>query len=546
MTIAKKNNLFLAVISGIFLGIAFPPVPTGITALFGFVPFFLLFGSIENYGTAFRYSYLTFFIFGLITSYWAGGFAYCRDTYQMTAGILLLLVHPLFFYVPIVGWIFIRRHLHYPMAICVFPFLWNAFEYLHSMSELSFPWLTLGNTQTYDLAIVQMASLTGVYGISFWILFLNVFIFYLCVKIALGTWEPISKRSFIFVGIILVLYFLPKIYGNYVINHQEKGSGNKVRVAIIQPNIDPFEKWLDNPEHPLEVIEQQTNELAGKKIDLVIWPETAVPFYILHPTNTYHLARIKNQVDKLNVNLLTGIPDIRYYREGDKIPKTSKVSLDGERYDTFNSSMLLRPHKDEIQKYAKNILVPFAERVPFSEQLSFLNAMQWNFGLGGWASGCDTVVFQFTSSSGRTHIFSNMICYESVFPGFVSAFVRKGAEFLTVITNDSWWGNTSGTYQHKQYAILRAVENRRWVVQGTNGGISCFIDPYGYTVKETGMYEKITLIDTVEARNELTYYTRHGDWFAELCLVITVIFMAASFGRKVYSKIRMRQLDGIY
>ena len=546
MSIEKKYKLFLAALSGILLGIAYPPVPTGITAIFGFVPFFLLFGLIEEYGTSFRYSYLTFFIFGLITTYWTGGFAYCKDLYQMTAGILLLLVHPFFFYVPVAGWIFIRRHLGYPVAVGSFPFLWVTFEYLHSMSELSFPWLTLGNTQTYDLTIVQMASFTGVYGISFWILILNVFIFYLCVKISLGVWKPFSSRAMMFVCIIILIYFLPKIYGTIVLNSADQDNGEQIRVAIIQPNIDPFEKWLDEPEHPLEIVMQQTNQIAGKSTDLVIWPETAIPFYLLHPVNSFQLVRLRQQVNKMKVALLTGVPDIHYYQADEIIPKASKTSVTGERYDTFNSSILIQPGQVHIQKYAKNILVPFAERVPFSEELNFLNAMQWNFGLGGWARGRDTVVFTLITSNGSVHAFSNMICYESVFPGLVSAFVRKGAQFLTVITNDSWWGNSSGTYQHKQFAILRAVETRRWVVQGTNGGISCFIDPKGHTVDETKMYETATMIGVVQPRSEITYYVRYGDWLAEMCLIISMILIAAAVGQIVYSKIRTRQSDGLY
>jgi apolipoprotein N-acyltransferase len=414
------------------------------------------------------------------------------------------------------------------------------------MSELSFPWLTLGNTQTYDLAIVQIASVTGVYGISFWILLLNVLIFLLFVKISSRAWKPGSGKAVMFSCVIIVVYLLPKIYGHVVLNSPDEQSENIIRIAVIQPNIDPFEKWLDEPERPLAVIAQQTNELEGKQIDLIIWPETAIPFYILHPADGYKLAQLRQQVDRLNASLLAGVPDIYYYREGEVIPKTSKISINGDRYDTFNSSMLIQPKQHKIQKYAKNILVPFAERVPFSEALSFLNAMQWNFGLGGWAHGRDTVIFSFTTIAGDSCTFSNMICYESVFPGLVSAFVRKGAQFLTIITNDSWWGNTSGAYQHKQFAVLRAVENRRWVVQGTNGGISCFINPYGRIISETKMYEQATLINKVEPGEEITFYTRYGDWFAELCLAISIMMLASGFGQNVYSKIRKRQLNGIY
>jgi apolipoprotein N-acyltransferase len=536
----RQYRLFLALIFGLMLGLAYPPVPTGITAAFAFVPFFLLFESIDKYGTGFRYSYLSFFIFNLITLYWAGGFAYCRDMYQMVAGILLLIAHPIFFSVPIMAWIFIRRQLGFKISVLMFPFLWVAFEYLHSLTEISFPWLILGNTQTYDLSIIQFASITGVYGVSFWLLLLNVLAFILFTKIYLKEWKPLTPFTLVTMFCILVIYFVPKYFGDRIIHNTQPVIGAIVQIAIIQPNIDPFEKWDERPEKSLDIIQQQTGKILYKGVDLILWPETAVPFYILHPANKLYLEKLKLQVNSINCNLLTGIPDIRYYKQTDDIPKTSKTSLAGEHYDTYNSSMLLQPKRDDIQKYAKIILVPFAERVPFSEALNILNAMQWNFGLGGWSHGKDTTVFQCMTQDGRKIKFSNMICYESVYPQLVSAFVRRGTQFLTVITNDSWWGNTSGAYQHKQIAVMRAIENRRWVVQCANGGISVFIDPYGNITQATNMYEQSTLFGSVQVIESQSFYTRYGDWLAEVALIISAFFLSAAISKKVYKKIRQK------
>ncbi|MDI6766293.1 MAG: apolipoprotein N-acyltransferase, partial [Bacteroidota bacterium] len=511
----RSYKLFLAALSGVLLGAAFPPIPTGITAAFAFIPFFLLFESIDDYAKAFRYSYTTFFVFNLTAMYWVGGFTHCKDVYMIIAGLLLLLAHPIFFYVPIVIWMFIKRSLGFKFSIITFPFLWVGFEYIHSLTEIGFPWLTLGNTQTYDVAIIQIASVTGVYGISFWLLWLNVIGFVLFTKLAIKAWNIFSWNSFRYILLFLLIYFLPKFYGNHVLESPSLHSAKTIKVAAIQPNIDPFEKWTVNPEEPLDNIQRQTNEIVNKQVDLVLWPETAMPFYILHPNNRYHFEKIKFQVDTMNINLLTGIPDIHYFKNGEMIPKSSKISIDGQWYETYNSSMLLQPGSDVIQKYAKIVLVPFAERVPFSEALSFLNAAQWNFGLGGWARGKDTTVFQFSALNGEPVKFSNMICYESVIPSLVSAFVKEGAQFLTIITNDSWWGNTSGAYQHKQFAVLRAIENRRWVVQCANGGISCFIDPYGRMMHETKLFTQTIVHGEVELRDEKTFYTENGDWFAE-------------------------------
>jgi len=162
---------------------------------------------------------------------------------------------------------------------------------------------------------------------------------------------------------------------------------------------------------------------------------------------------------------------------------------------------------------------------------------KWNFGLGGWNVGKSQTIFTIRASDGSTRKFSTMICYESIFPGFVADFVREGAEFLTVITNDSWWGRTSGPYQHIDIGILRAVENRRWVVQCGNGGISGFIDPAGRIHAPTPLFMRQVAVAEIGARWDLTFYTRHGDWFAHCCSFITLLLLFGLSGNYVYSKI---------
>ncbi len=234
----------------------------------------------------------------------------------------------------------------------------------------------------------------------------------------------------------------------------------------------------------------------------------------------------------MGVPLLTGVPDIVVYAAPVEPPRGSKMLRDGTRYETFNSSILLLPGVDTVQKYAKTLLVPFAERVPYSDVLGFLNAAQWNFGLGGWSIGRDTALFRLPLRGGDTAEFGNLICYESVYPGYVAGLVRRGARFLTVITNDSWWGNTAGPYQHRQFAVLRAIENRRWIIQCANGGISFVVDPSGRILTETEMFTRTALAADIGLPTGLTPYTRHGDWFAESCFVLSLfVFFATAIHR---------------
>jgi apolipoprotein N-acyltransferase len=538
-----RRELLLALLSGALLGIAFPPLHSGVLAAIALVPFFFCFEGVGDYPKALRLSYVTFFVFNLITLYWTGGFTHARDPYLMAAGGCLILAHPFFFFPPVAAWLFLRKKFGSTLSLSLFPFLWVSFEYLHSLADISFPWLTLGNTQTEDLPAIQIASITGVYGISFWLLWLNVFVYYILSRLRSEGWKPRPRRTLLLLAGLAAAYLLPRVYGTIVLNSGEGFPGEPFRVGIVQPDIDPFEKWQERPLEQLQLLRRLTDQVAGAKPALILWPETAVPFYVLDPRNGEYFESMKRQVDSLGIPLLAGIPDISYYPEGSQVPGSSKTSLDGRRYDNYNSSMLLQPHDPEIQKYAKMLLVPFAERVPFSEALSFLNAMQWNFGLGGWGIGKDKTVFRVRTGgsgpdSGRAVSFSNFICYESIYPGFVASFVRNGAEFLTVITNDSWWGNTSGAYQHVQFAILRAVENRRWIVQCANGGVSCLIDPAGHLLQQTEMFTRETLAGEIIPRRELTFYSRTGDWFAQICLVLSSFYLAAGVGQKIYSALR--------
>ena len=149
-------------------------------------------------------------------------------------------------------------------------------------------------------------------------------------------------------------------------------------------------------------------------------------------------------------------------------------------------------------------MVPFAERMPYADMFQFFDFLRWDVGIGGWQIGPDTTVFHDARTGAR---FSTIICYESTYPGFVAEFVRRGAEFMTLITIDSWWDHMSGAYQHQQIAVLRAVENRRWIARCAVGGISCYIDPYGRAHGSTELFTQRLLNSRIERRTDLTFYT---------------------------------------
>ncbi|MBI5214300.1 MAG: apolipoprotein N-acyltransferase [Ignavibacteriae bacterium] len=521
---------------------SFPPIQTGVTAFVGITLLLFLMEKLESYLDAFRFSYVAFFLWHIIVGYWAGGFTHGRDIYQMLGGAGLLLLNPFFYLIPIAAFQFIRRYFSFNVAVLSFPFCWIGLELFRAKTELALPWLTLGNTQTYNLSAIQFASFTGVYGVSFWILCINICLFFLIRKILKHEWKLVARQSLLSFLSLLIIFLVPYVHGFIVLQEQNKSNhSEKVRVALIQPNIDPFEKWKADKFEPFLLHREMTRTLAGKNIDLVLWSETAIPFYLLHRNNQYYLEQLKEELLSAKLNLVTGVPDIVYYSDNKTAPSTSKHNQEGKRYENFNGAILLEYNSDTVQRYHKKLLVPFAERVPFSDELNFLNAFQWDLGLGGWGRGKEHTVFQFQTKNNTNAKFSTLICFESIFPGFVTEFVRNGAQFLTIITIDSWWGKTSGAYQHLQYSVFRAIENRRWLARCATGGISCIIDPFGNILEPSELFTRQITIGEVELRHELTFYTRYGDWFATLCIILASMFIVSALGKKYYLLIRTQQ-----
>jgi apolipoprotein N-acyltransferase len=238
------------------------------------------------------------------------------------------------------------------------------------------------------------------------------------------------------------------------------------------------------------------------------------------------------------------MPDIRYYQQD--IPEDAKYSENGDfYYSTYNAVLLLSPDLIEIQHYGKMKLVPFGEKVPYADKLKFLgDLIKWGVGLSGWNVGRDTTVFSMPFPERKNNkinylrndslYINGLVCYESIFPDLVAQFVDKGATMIAVVTNDSWYGKLSGPYQHKEYAALRAVENRRSVVRAANGGISCIINPLGITETESEMFVKTFTVGDVAIEDEKTFFTNNP----LIVPVLSSVFSIWIFGLFILKKIK--------
>jgi apolipoprotein N-acyltransferase len=485
----RSIDVWLAVAAGVAFGLAFPPFRLGFLAYWALVPlFFLLEG--KGFGSALRWSYLAGFFVHLATLYWIGWV-----TVPGALGALLVL--PLFFALYGAGHYALHQTLG-PRFIYALPFLWTGIEYLRSLGQIGFPWLSLGYTQAYYTWLIQYASVTSVFGVSFWVVWINVLVYdYLRPGSSSG------KRRLLLL-LLAAMFLVPYLHGQWVIR-QYREAREKIRLALIQGNIDPYRKWdLAFLDDNMATYERLTAEAVHHRPALVVWPETALPLYIRHEEG--YLRWMREHVEEWGSPVLSGAPDYDYGPGG--------------VLRTYNAAFLFEPGRTEIQWYAKIQLVPFGERVPYQGALGWFKKLldKLEMGEGDFSPGPGVRLFEtplvvLPDSSVRRVRFGTVICYESVFPDLVRRFVRGGAEFLVVITNDGWFGKTSGPYQHARAAVFRAIETRRWVARCANTGVSCFIDPLGRMLDATQLYREAVVIGEVELRRDETFYLKHGNVF---------------------------------
>ncbi len=488
---------------------------------------------------AFLRTYTIFLIASVVAISWISlsGMQEGADTFLIAAGAFVIIVYPLFFVPPLILFFLIKRNLHpkySAISLISIPFLWTGFEYIFSLSQISFPWLFAGYTQTYNLEKIQYIDYTGIFGTSFWICLISVLLFYLFYNLNKKREELITLKNIMLTLAIIILYFLPDLY-TYGYNFKNKftdyNSDGTVKVGIIQPNINPWKKWGGKQMDLILGYKKLISELysANPDVKLIVLPETALPYYFREEIFEDKYEILKNLCDSLNLTFLIGTPDLKIYENQSEAPNDAKImKSSGLKYDTYNSAYLFEPGKDKnsYQNHDKIKLVTGSERMPYQEVFPFTkDLVEWGVGLGNWQIGKDTNLFDLTNQ----YKFHTAICYESVYPEFYADFVNRGADFSVIITNDGWWGKLFGTYQHNQFAIPRAIENRRWIVRCANTGISDFIDPFGNKFKETKIDELTSIVYDIGIRKEKTFYTIHGDLFSRICFAGGLIFFIISF-----------------
>lgn len=499
--------MIAAVISGGVLALAFPSVNISLCAWVGLVP---LLWSVARVGPAraMGFGWLCGFTFFLGTLYWV-----IHPIHYYTNAPLALAVLALLLLAAVLGLytaafaglasIAIRGRLVPMMTV---PALWVAVEWVRSSGPLGFPWVALGYSQFQHHNLVQVAEVTGVYGISALCVYANA-VFYWVVWGEGVTRLRRGAALMVLGGLLAFLYVAGGLRREMVAQAPQRGH---LTVGVVQANVDQGRKW--DPQFAAETIDRHMQLALRAKRDgaeLVVWPETAAPFYF--QSETRERERLVNVAKTAGIHLLFGSPAFGY--------EDGALQL-------FNRAYLVRRDGSVGGSYDKLRLVPFGEYVPLQPLLFFVDKIVE--GVGNFVPGREATVF--TLPAGR---FGVLICYEGIFPNLSRELVRRGADFLVNITNDAWFGKTSAPHQHLAMVTLRAVENRVPIVRAANTGVSAIVDIDGSIRWQTDLFRAAVRADVVGWPGISTFYTRYGDVFAGVCGLasLAVIGYAVRDGR---------------
>jgi apolipoprotein N-acyltransferase len=503
----KPFDAGLAVMTGLLLTASFPRTDCGFVAWVAFVP---LFSAIKDKRPS--SSLMLGLLAGLVhygtLLYWIAGVAYYYG--QLPLGLCILVLLLLVFYLSLYPGLFAMfinrlsaRSVPYYLAA---PFIWVALEYVKSFFLSGFPWENLGYSQHNWLRLIQISDIFGIYGLSAILMAVNGAFFEGFYAFSVGrgfAWKPLLGVTLVLAGLLT--------YGTWRIEHIDRAveGAPKRTIGLIQGNIDQSLKWLPSFQHEtLRRYGALSAAALKKKPDLIIWPETALPFYFLEDEELTD--KTLDLVRKSKVDFVLGSPSF---------------SRMGQQTGYYNSAYLVNRRGHVIGKYDKVHLVPYGEYVPLKRYFPFIGKMVQ--AVGDFDSGKPGQVLVW-----QDHKIGVLICFEAIFPELAGSMARNGAELLVNITNDAWFGRSSAPYQHLSMVVFRAVENHLAVARAANTGVSAFVDPVGRVLDETPLFEDAVRTHTLPLMKAKSFYAHYGDVFALGCVVMSLVICIISFRRQ--------------
>jgi apolipoprotein N-acyltransferase len=393
------------------------------------------------------------------------------------------------------------------------PFLWIYTEVVRAyLPEISFPWSLLGYPAAGNPAIVQLTTITGIYGVSFLVVAFNALLLW-AISVA-GSAQKGWRRMGIFAVATVVLLLVEGIGPRFV----PKPLGTHL-ARVVQPNFPENTQYVGDwyAEHKADMADLDRLSMqpspGPQQSDLLIWPEAPAPFSFQDPHFGPTMSRL---VEQLHHPAIVGVIEW----------KPQQIMINGMLRNgavPYNSAAMVDEHGQQRFSYDKIHLVPFGEYEPFPLIHQVVSSVSEE--VGGFHKGKERNVGTFSNGNK----FSVFICYEAIYAGEVREFANRGAELLINISNDGWFGTSQAAEQHLRMARVRAVENRRWVIRDTNNGITASIDPYGNVQRVLHRDERNFADLPYDFRTDKTIYTRFGDWFAWMCVIVSVILVASTF-----------------
>jgi len=512
----NRGRIGLALLSGLLMSAAFPKIGVDWIAWISLVPLFLSLKDIRTIGKALRMGMFAGLAHYISLIYWL---AYTMNTYGNLPYALGVPILFLFAFYLSLFWaaftVMVHRTCHHPVFMLVSaPAAWVGLEFLRSVLFTGFPWGIVGHCLYRRQIFIQICDITGAYGLSGIIVLCNAAAFIGTLWLSGRNWRNnrVSGSSAMVAAVASLMALVMCIgYGIWRGGEMERQLADKprVRAAVVQGNIAQSLKW--DPSHQVQSIEKYlelSNAASRWAPDLVVWPETATPFYFGVQARLTH--KVIDGVRDTGTDFLFGSPS---------------YLVTGTDQAYFNSAYLVLSDGTVAGRYDKAHLVPFGEYVPLRKWLPFLGKIVAH--VGDFRSGLPGKVLPWDRGD-----LGVLICYEVIFPELSRAMAGNGATILVNITNDAWYGHSSAPFQHFSMPVFRAVENRRSLVRAANTGISGFIDPVGRILETTPLFEDAVIAQSIPVFDRITIYTQWGDVFAWLCAVISLLFLFRSVVRR--------------
>jgi apolipoprotein N-acyltransferase len=523
-----KKNLLLSIFSGLLLWIAWPPTPYTTFFLFvGFVPMLLAMENIIQSTVTgkgkkiFNTTFIGFFIWNTLCVYWVyNSLKIIGPVAAMPLTLIPYALGPIL--MATACWLYYRVRLiaGRTLSLIALVCFWIGYEYLHQSWDLNFPWMTLGNGFAVSHKWIQWYEYTGVYGGTIWVWAVNILLFLLYIGLREGQAKQTRLKLITGFALVLILPLGLSLFKYYSYREQP----NPSNIVVAQPNIDPYEKEGTIPVHEqIAVLTHVSDSIGQKNTEYFIWPETAIPQDMDEDriyTDNYYL-QVRGFLNKYkNANVLTGGETHKFYTKRATKTATPLPDQPGMFYDRFSAAINIE-NSSKVQFYHKSRLVPGAESLPFGHALSFLKPAFEHLGgaTGNYGIQTEPTVLYSQSGIGAAPV----ICYESIWGEWVAKYVKQGAQFIAIITNDGWWENTSGKDQHLDYAKLRAIETRRWVCQSANTGISAFINQRGDVVQQSKWWVRTALKQDINLNSDITFYVEYGDYLPKAASILAVL-----------------------